>query len=109
MCHFNQAKFHKFSDTPIKNFHMRIFDWGIAKSIKFGLVETVRFVPNSPAQAPKIAKLRHCDAEKCECDVISQNNCTKNSKNRISQYFATKTNCNMCIFVCRIANFGYCP
>jgi hypothetical protein len=40
-------------------FNLKIFDWGIAKSIEFGLVEMVRFVPNQPLKAPKIAKLRH--------------------------------------------------
>jgi hypothetical protein len=36
---------------------LKILDWDIAKSIGFCLVEMVRFVPNSPPQAPKIVEL----------------------------------------------------
>jgi hypothetical protein len=39
--------------------HLKIFDWCIAKSIEFVLVEILRFVRNSPLQTPKIVKLRH--------------------------------------------------
>jgi hypothetical protein len=38
---------------------VKYFDWNIAKSSVFGLVEIVRFVPNSPPQTYKIVKLRH--------------------------------------------------
>jgi hypothetical protein len=69
--------------------NIEIFDWCIAKSMEFSLVEMVRFVQNSP-RSEITSWLRHRDREKCECDVISQNVFAKNSKNRILQYFATK-------------------
>jgi hypothetical protein len=46
-------------NTPNENFQMKIFDWCIAKSIEFRLVEIVHFVPNSPPLALKNAKLHH--------------------------------------------------